>query len=281
MWRPGLLSFHFTASKCRFQIGDQVVRRLRCRPTARISPSPMPSVARTSGRHRGVRHDRRMLDQAFDAAEAFGQREQPGTAPGTRAPRRRRPSVRPRSCRRSARIWRLASACCGWLAGPDRTRRLTFGCCFQPLRDLQRRAPTAAPCAAPASSAPRSARKLNRTAPRSRRTAFCRNPSFSRRSVVVADHRHAADHVGMAVEIFGGRMHHDVEAEFQRPLDIRAGEGVVGDGQHVALARDRRRCVARSISFSSGLVGVSTQIILVFGRDRAFERLRRRSDRHR
>ena len=43
---------------------------------SRTSVSPMPSVARTSGGHRAVGHQRGMLDQAFDAAEAFGQREQ-------------------------------------------------------------------------------------------------------------------------------------------------------------------------------------------------------------
>ena len=57
---------------------------------------------------------------------------------------------------------------------------------------------------------------------------------------VVADDRHAADHVGMAVEILRGRVHDDVEAEFERALHLGAGEGVVGDGPDAALLRDRR-----------------------------------------
>ena len=38
---------------------------------------------------------------------------------------------------------------------------------------------------------------------------------------VVADDRDAADHVGVAVEILGGRMHHQVEAVFERTLHDR------------------------------------------------------------
>ena len=58
---------------------------------------------------------------------------------------------------------------------------------------------------------------------------------------VLAHHQHAADHVGMAVEVLGRRMHDDVEAVLQRPLHLGAGEGVVGDGEDAALARRRRR----------------------------------------
>ena len=35
----------------------------------------MPSLVRCVERDRRVRHDRRMLDEAFDAAQAFGERE--------------------------------------------------------------------------------------------------------------------------------------------------------------------------------------------------------------
>ena len=57
---------------------------------------------------------------------------------------------------------------------------------------------------------------------------------------IAADHRHAADHVGMAVEIFRGGMHDQVEAVFERVLDIGTGEGVVGGGPDAALLGDRR-----------------------------------------
>ena len=58
---------------------------------------------------------------------------------------------------------------------------------------------------------PRSARNES-NGPWMAPTAFCRNVSRSAQLGIVADDRHAADHVGMAVEIFGGRMHDQVEA---------------------------------------------------------------------
>jgi len=56
---------------------------------------------------------------------------------------------------------------------------------------------------------------------------------------VVADHDHAADHVGVTIEVFGRRMHNQVSAMFQRTLQDRRGEGVVDRDQQAALARDR------------------------------------------
>ena len=57
---------------------------------------------------------------------------------------------------------------------------------------------------------------------------------------IAAGDRHAADHVGMAVEIFRGRMHDQIEAVFERALDIGTGKGVVGGGPDAALLGDRR-----------------------------------------
>ena len=37
--------------------------------------------------------------------------------------------------------------------------------------------------------------------------------------LVFTDDNDAADHVGVAVQIFGGGMNHHVEAEFDRPLN--------------------------------------------------------------
>ena len=55
---------------------------------------------------------------------------------------------------------------------------------------------------------------------------------------VVADHNRAPDHVGMAVQIFGDRMEHRVEAEFQRALHAGCRKSVVCDGEHAARTRD-------------------------------------------
>ncbi len=48
---------------------------------------------------------------------------------------------------------------------------------------------------------------------------------------VLADHRNAADYIGVAVEVLGGGVHHDVETQLQRALDPGAGEGVVGHAE--------------------------------------------------
>jgi hypothetical protein len=45
--------------------------------------------------------------------------------------------------------------------------------------------------------------------------------------VVVPHDGDAADHIGMAVQVFRGRMHDEVEAELDRSLHIGAREGVV------------------------------------------------------
>jgi hypothetical protein len=41
----------------------------------RSSPRPMPARKRAASLHAGVRHARRMRDQALDAAQGLGQRE--------------------------------------------------------------------------------------------------------------------------------------------------------------------------------------------------------------
>ena len=44
---------------------------------------------------------------------------------------------------------------------------------------------------------------------------------------VVANNEHAAHHVRVAIEVFGGRMHHQIKAQLQRPLMPGGSEGVV------------------------------------------------------
>ena len=90
---------------------------------------------------------------------------------------------------------------------------------------------------------PRSARKLS-NGPAIAPTAFCRKRQPLAPlglALVAADDRDAADHVGVAVQILGGRVHDDVEAQFERTLHERAGEGVVGHRDQAVLARDLRQ----------------------------------------
>ena len=57
---------------------------------------------------------------------------------------------------------------------------------------------------------------------------------------VVARHRRAADHVGVAVQVLGRRVDDEVGPELQRPLEVRGGEGVVDDRDGAARAGQLR-----------------------------------------
>ena len=207
----------------------------------RTRPSSMPSAARTLGRDRGVGHDRRVLDQALDAAEALGEREQlRALEEALRAGEAALELDRDHAAEAVHLAPARARAADGW-RGPDRSTRATSGCASSQLRDRQRVARSAAPCAAPASSG-RAAPGSCRTGRRSRRPRSAGRRAARASSVVVADDGDAADHVGVAVQVLGRRVHDDVEAELQRPLDVGAGEGVVGDRDQAALRlRERRR----------------------------------------
>ena len=50
---------------------------------------------------------------------------------------------------------------------------------------------------------------------------------------------HAPDHVGVTIQVFGHRMHNQVETVIQRALHVRRSKGVVCDGDQCMLFRDR------------------------------------------
>ena len=97
--------------------------------------------------------------------------------------------------------------------------------------------------------------------------AFCRKREALRQLRVARDHG-AADHVGVAVEVLGRRVHDDGRAQLERPLQHGRREGVVDDQRDAARARSARRAAAMSKSLSSGLVGVSSQTMRVRGGER-------------
>jgi hypothetical protein len=59
-----------------------------------------------------------------------------------------------------------------------------------------------------------------------------------RQPIAAADDGDAADHVRVAVEVLRRRVDDDVEAELERPLHPRAGEGVVGGAEDAAGMAD-------------------------------------------
>ena len=58
-----------------------------------------------------------------------------------------------------------------------------------------------------------------------------------------ARHEEAAEHVGMPAEVLRRRMHDDVAAELERPLEKRRGKRVVHDREDAVAFRERR-CAA-------------------------------------
>src|SRR5262249_31805347 len=53
----------------------------------------------------------------------------------------------------------------------------------------------------------------------------------------IARRRRAPDDVRVAVQVFRRRVHHDVGAEVERPLEIRRQERVIDDHEHVGTSR--------------------------------------------
>ena len=87
---------------------------------------------------------------------------------------------------------------------------------------------------------PRRTRKLSKAGWR-RRWRSAGTPSRSR-SAGVADDERAADDVGVAVQVLRRRVHDEVGAELERPLEVRRHERVVDGEQHAARGgRPRRR----------------------------------------
>ena len=82
---------------------------------------------------------------------------------------------------------------------------------------------------------------------------------------VVRGDGHADDRVGVAGEVLGRRVEHDVGADRQRPLQRRRRERVVDDDQRPTAAlrrpaaRRRPRRAAMSTTFNCGFDGVSNQ----------------------
>ena len=64
---------------------------------------------------------------------------------------------------------------------------------------------------------------------------------FRQLTFFARDH-HAADHIGVAVQILGDRMYDQIEAVIEWPLDIWSSEGVIRDGNQFVFLCDGSNC---------------------------------------
>jgi hypothetical protein len=98
-----------------------------------------------------------------------------------------------------------------------------------------------------------------RIAPR----CFARNPiQFA--SFFVVQNDHAADAIGMTVQILGRRVDHDVHTKLERPLQVWRHESVVANDARAGAMRDLAD-LFQIRHDHHGLVGVSRNTIFVFG----------------
>src|SRR5262245_51827563 len=185
------------------EIGDEVLRVLD------PDREPHQGIADPEGRaylrrDRAVRHQRRMLDQAFDAAEAFSEGEQPaaleeapgivegaGEVGGDHA-------AEGTHLLRGERVLRMA-----W-----QTRIIDaadLGMALKPLRDRQRRGAMALHPQCQRLEPAQRQKRIER--PLDRADRVLQELQALAQLRIVADYGDTANHVGMAVEVFGGRMH--------------------------------------------------------------------------
>ena len=61
--------------------------------------------------------------------------------------------------------------------------------------------------------------------------------TFIQRRVIC--HKRAADDIAMSAEIFGGRVHGQIRAQLERPLQIRRSKSIIHAHQNSASARQR------------------------------------------
>ena len=243
------------------QIVDQIAHIFHTdrQPNERIGD---PKLLAFFLRNRAMRHERGMIDQALDAAQAFRERKEMRVLEKT-----------PRACEIGFQDDRDHSAEAAHLLAREIVLRMRFkpGIMnrFRPsvAPRASARSPARSRNAAPSASAsvfnPRSARKAVERS-RDRADRVLQKRDLIAQLLVFADDNDAADHVGVAVEIFRRGMNDHVEAELDRPLNPRAGKGVVGNAM-IFFSRAIFATASRSIIFSSGLLGVSTQTMRVFG----------------
>ena len=76
--------------------------------------------------------------------------------------------------------------------------------------------------------------------PRDRADRILQKRDLIAELLVFSHDDHAAHHVGVAIQIFRRGMNDHIESEFDRPLNPRAGESIIGNADGVVRARDFR-----------------------------------------
>ena len=181
-------------------------------------------------------HDRRVLDQALDAAQRFGECEELGAF--EEAARvfevaleldRDHPTEAMRHLPLRQRVLRMRGE-----AGVVHARDL--GMRFEPLRQLKS---ILAVALHPQGQGLHAAqREVAVEGPQHRADGVLQKGDALGECLAGTRDEQAVDHVRVAADVLGAAVHHAREAMFQRPLEIGRGKGVVGPGRDAVLACD-------------------------------------------
>src|SRR6266513_2922919 len=223
--------------ECVLQLGEEVVNALDADRQAHQALVDAELGAHVLGQ-RGVSHDRRVLDQALDAAKALGESEEfaaleepPGSLQPALKHSRHHAAVAAVHLPGGKRVLRMARE-------PGINDALDAGMLFEPLRDLHRVLAMTFHPQCQRFDAAQGEEGVERARHAAQRVL--QEAQFLFQSAVSLDDGGAADHVGMAVQVLRRRVHDDVEAVLERTLEVGRGEGVVAHREQAALARDRR-----------------------------------------
>jgi hypothetical protein len=74
--------------------------------------------------------------------------------------------------------------------------------------------------------------------PRDRANRILQKRNLIAELLVLPHDDDAADHVGVAVQIFCRGMNHHIESKFDRPLNPWAGKSIIGNRDGIVRARD-------------------------------------------
>ena len=96
-------------------------------------------------------------------------------------------------------------------------------------------------------------------------TEFCKKRNLIAEFLVFTHNDHAADHVGMAIQIFRRGMNDNIEAQIRSAVGSMEWRTYYRETEINFRLRAIFAIASRSMSLSSGLLGVSIQTMRVFG----------------
>ncbi len=180
-----------------------------------------------------------MLDEALDAAETFGEREEVRVFEKT--PRTREVGVereRNHAAETGAHL-ALRQLVLRVRLQTGIVNARDFRLCFEPAGDFERVRAVALHAQGERLESAQRQKAIERPGYRADRVLQKRD-AVAEFLVALADHRDAGDEIGVAVEIFRRRMNDDIEAQFERALNPRARERVVRHRERTVFVREAR-----------------------------------------